>query len=175
MAANSATTQTGYSRNTQVVWTNWCNEIRVYVTAQSGPYSGLGLNAEQVREQLADQQQRERERVEKAKRIQVLRDEADKRATALLAQFLNEHQRKQFEKDRFFEVLSRCGTRRYRISRGLAGNVTVFDPQGRAVERLCIHTEPNLPLEDNLLAQKLLLEADEEKFRKTANITRLAA
>ena len=38
----------------------------------------------------------------------------------------------------------------------------------------CIHTY-GVPREDELLGFKLLLEANEEEFLKTANATRLAA
>jgi hypothetical protein len=111
----------------------------------------------------------------KAEQARVLRDAADKRAERLLLQFLSSDQEVQYRASRYFEVLSKDGMRRYRIRRGWAGNVTVIDPKGREVEQLCIHPNVSVPPEDNLLAQKLLLEADEEKFRRTANITRLVA
>jgi hypothetical protein len=120
-------------------------------------------------------QERQELRRARAEQTRILRDAADKRAERLLLQFLNPDQEVQYRKDRYFEVLSKDGTRRYRIRRGWAGNVTVIDLKGREVEKLCIHPDISVPQEDNLLAQKLLLEADEEEFRRTANITRLIA
>lgn len=38
-----------------------------------------------------------------------------------------------------------------------------------------IHPDRLVPTADNLVAQKMLLESDEAAFRRTANITKLAA
>jgi hypothetical protein len=153
---STATTNVAYSTDTaSVIYAVWDQALR--------------------RETPQDRQIRVELQRTKAEQARVLRDAADKRAERLLIQFLNSDQEAQYRRDRYFEVLSRDGMRRYRIRRGWAGNVTVIDPKGREVERLCIHPNVSVPPEDNLLAQKLLLEADEEKFRRTANITRLAA
>jgi len=113
-----------------------------------------------------------RERIERAR---VIRDEANHRAEKLLMQFLNDRQREQFTRERFFEVASADGNRRYRIKEGWAGNVEVISPEGVIIETLCIHPTKEMPSADNLLAQKLMIETNEELFRKTANITRIPA
>lgn len=105
------------------------------------------------------------------------RESADAKADRLLKTILSAEQRVQYERERAFDVIvGRTGERRrYRIKHGWAGNVFVVDDRGREVERLCIHPSVQVPIADNLVAQKLLLEADEATFRRTANSTRLVA
>lgn len=105
------------------------------------------------------------------------RESADAKADRLLKTILSAEQRSQYERDRAFDVIvGRTGERRrYRIKHGWAGNVYVIDDRGREIERLCIHPDVQVPIADNLVAQKLLLEADEATFRRTANSTRLVA
>jgi hypothetical protein len=156
---STATTNVAYSTDTaSVIYAVWDQALR-RETPQERQERQIRLELQRT----------------KAEQARVLRDAADKRAERLLLQFLSSDQEVQYRASRYFEVLSKDGMRRYRIRRGWAGNVTVIDPKGREVEQLCIHPNVSVPPEDNLLAQKLLLEADEEKFRRTANITRLAA
>jgi hypothetical protein len=67
------------------------------------------------------------------------------------------------------------GDRVYRVSPG--GGVTRLGADGKADEAYCIHPDRALllPLEDWAVAQKLLLETDEEEFLRIANKTRLRA
>ena|ERR1017187_5318447 len=97
--------------------------------------------------------------------------EADDRATGLLLAHLSPDQREQYEKDRCFEVhiADKKSVRRYRITQGWAGNVFLVDEQGKKIKKFCIHPTKSVPYADNLLAQKLLLEADEERFLSIAN------
>jgi hypothetical protein len=100
-------------------------------------------------------------------------DEADKKAEALLRCLLREDQRAQYERERAFEVVTSKGggTRRYRLRKGRTGNVFLVNEHGREVESYCIHPNENVPDADNLIAQKLLLEADETEFLRIANCT----
>jgi len=101
------------------------------------------------------------------------REEANKRAEALLHSLLSQEQLSQYRKQRTFDVLTtRTGeTRRYRIEHGVAGNIYRLDDNGKPVERFCIHIDQRAgyPVADNLIVQKLLLEADEEQFLQIAN------
>jgi hypothetical protein len=96
---------------------------------------------------------------------------AEGRADALLKCLLAADQRAQYDREQAFEVLTcREGrTRRYRLRRGFAGNVYLLDESGREIEKFCIHTSQDIPVADNLIAQKLLLEGDEEAFLRIAN------
>jgi hypothetical protein len=95
------------------------------------------------------------------------REAAEKRAEELLMSVLSEEQRQTFKKDGHFIV--RRGDRRYRIRRGWSGNVDVIDRDGRLSHRMCIHPRENVPICDNLVAQKLMLEACEDHMISVAN------
>lgn len=102
--------------------------------------------------------------------------EARIRAEALLLDHLTPDQRDEYRRDGRFHLL--VGERRYRITRGRSGNVRLIEERAGAeveVESYCIHPEALVPDEDTMLAQKLLLEADEAAFRRIANITRRVA
>ena len=121
---------------------------------------------------------------EETRRIEALRRDHEERtrlatvaestAEKLLVEHLDEKQLDQFRNHRYFEVVRDSGKRVYRIKHGWAGNIEVFEG-GRLVETMCIHPSTQVPHSDNLLAQKLLLEADETRFRQIANITRREA
>jgi len=99
------------------------------------------------------------------------RRKARETAKALLTMLLDAQQKEQLEKKRYFDVISKKG-RKYRIREGIAGNVRLVKADGKEALQLCIH--PNgVPEEDAMLAQKLMLETDEDAFLKTANLTRL--
>jgi hypothetical protein len=63
----------------------------------------------------------------------------------------------------------------YRIEYGYAGNVKLLGNDGQPVKRYCIHADYRLPYEDQMLAQKMLLEANEPEFLRIANMTQLRA
>ena len=103
--------------------------------------------------------------------IQAHSDEAKKRALDLLLEHLTPAQRETFHKNSWFIVEGRS-MRRYRVNaRGsLAGNVDVLDSNMKTIHRLCAHCDiHSIPLGDQLLAQKLMLEFDEETFLRIAN------
>lgn len=120
-----------------------------------------------------EEMQAARERAEQAAKEM---GEARKRAHALLLEHLTPAQRETFEKNKWFIVEGGKTGKRFKIfSNGYAGNVHELDAHDRMVNRLCCHANAGIPLEDQLLTQKVLLEWDEEHFYKTANITRIAA
>jgi hypothetical protein len=141
-------------------------------------------------EQLEAQQRQRREHEARIAADRRAREEAEVRAEQLLLRELDEGQRAEYLRDKAFTVRLPDG-KRYRIKKGWAGNVERVEdvrlPQQQspslvandqhyvAVEKLCIHPNDWVPDQDNMLAQKLLLEADEAKFRRIANITRLRA
>jgi hypothetical protein len=134
-----------------------------------------------------DRQYRARVDAERAERLA-----AERKAEALLLRHLTAAQREEYLRDGSFTVRMDDG-RRYRIRKGWSGNVDHFEAPKigqvlerdggsivpaangapRQVERLCIHPRELVPHCDNMLAQKLLLEADEAEFRRIANITRV--
>jgi hypothetical protein len=90
------------------------------------------------------------------------------RARALLVSMLDVKQRKQYERERFFEVVARGSRRRYRIREGTHGNVRLLDDSGKEVTSYC--AQPlGVPVGDSMLAQALMLEHDEDAFLRVAN------
>ena len=88
--------------------------------------------------------------------------QAGLRAEALLWSWLSPAQRRQYRARRWFEVTTASG-RRYRI---LRGGVVRLDPRGAGY---CIEATSPVPIADEMLANKLLLETDERRFLATAH------
>lgn len=102
------------------------------------------------------------------------------RARETLRSILTDEQWEQYEREERFELITQSG-RRYRIRLGVAGNVKLVE-HGQEVESLCCHPSQtvrdeegrylgDLPTEDVVIAQVLALRADEEGFRRVANIS----
>jgi hypothetical protein len=92
----------------------------------------------------------------------VCRRRARRRAEALLWAWLSPAQRRQYRARRWFEVTTASG-RRYRI---LRGGVVRLDPRGSGY---CIEATSPVPVADEMLANKLLLETNERRFLATAH------
>ncbi len=95
--------------------------------------------------------------------------DARARARELLREHLNEAQREQYERAGSFMVVAQSG-RRYRIRTATTSNVR--DETEGADYCMQFRSDPqclSIPLEDLMLAQKLLLECDELQFLRVAN------
>jgi len=97
-------------------------------------------------------------------------DAPRQRAERLLKANLTLEQTAQLEAQGWFEVLGSLG-RRYRIWQGQVRNVIRLGEDGTPAQRLCAHPAEYVPDEDAMLAQKLLIEVDEEAFAKIANVS----
>lgn len=96
--------------------------------------------------------------------------EADERAEELLRAHLTEEQRRQLDEQHAFVMRSELG-RTYRISRGRVRNIAQLNEDGKGIAILCAHPTMHVPDPDTMLAQKLMLETDEDSFRRIANIS----
>lgn len=96
-------------------------------------------------------------------------DLAEKRAQALLHQFLTREQRWSLRASRSFVVTGQDG-RMYEVTEDQGVRLLV---NGRAVTSYCIHPREALPRGDVMLAQKLLLESNIDHFLSTANAREL--
>ena len=158
------------------VWSNWTSSDTSFSITQPVP-TFRQMTLEERQEQLRRQERAAARRRQEEVRWQaevVAREKAAlaaaERAKALLVQCLNPEQRMDLEESGSFYVTTKNGNR-YLIRRGWAGNVFKIEKHMRT-EALCIHPREQVPEYDNMLAQKLLLEADEKAFRQTANISR---
>ncbi len=156
-------TSTGTSIS-NTVWTQWNTHTVTYK-----PYYLPPQRVPTPEEQEALRVAEEARRAEWARQEEVRKAEeaeAKRKARIVLEEHLNDEQRKQLADNAWFEVVTAKAT--YRIRTGWSGNVDrIVD--GRATDRYCIHPSESVPHEDNMLAQKLLLEADEEAFLRIAN------
>jgi hypothetical protein len=98
----------------------------------------------------------------RAWRALVRRRQARLRAEALLWAWLSPAQRRQYRARRWFEVTIASG-RRYRV---LPRAVVRLHPRGSGY---CIEATSPVPVADEMLANKLLLETDERRFLATAH------
>lgn len=98
--------------------------------------------------------------------------EAKDRAQALLLEHLTPAQRETFDRNKWFVVEGGKTGRQYRIRDlgHLVANIDVLNAEGKKDYRLCGHAaERAVPMGDQLLAQKLMLENAEEDFLRLAN------
>lgn len=94
-------------------------------------------------------------------------DQAKVKAKKLLIEHLSASQQKEYEKLGFFKVEVEGVL--YQIMQGRSGNVRELDKAGKPIFSYCIHPRENVPDEDTMLAQKLLLETDLPTFKRIAN------
>jgi len=96
-------------------------------------------------------------------------EHAINRARALLLAHLNPDQRAEYERFGCFHVQGPSG-RLYRIFHRWAGNIEIVTkPWGDPMAVLCIHPTEQIPIEDSLLAQKLMIECSEDDLHEIAN------
>ena len=151
---------------TDATWTTW-------VTINDGvatpyQYKPIALTADQQAEQ---ERRREVARIADEER-QREQEAAVASAEELLLEHLNGEQRAEYLRDNCFRVI--VGQKTYRVRRGQAGNVDLLDDDGRPHTKYCIHPPEMVPDQDNILAQKFLLENGEPAFLRIANASRAA-
>jgi heme exporter protein D len=100
--------------------------------------------------------------IKQAREALARRRQARLRAEALLLAWLSPDQRAQYLARGRFEVTTAAG-HRYRVC---PGGVVRLDPRGWAY---CIEATSPVPVADEMLAFKLLLETDERLFLATAH------
>lgn len=95
---------------------------------------------------------------------------ARKRARKLLRAGLNKEQRRDLKRKGYFHVVSSKGNI-FRVANMFPYNVRLAGDAKRSRIFFCLEAEdPQLPVEDVMLAQKLLLESDEGEFLRVANM-----
>ena len=137
-------------------------------TVYVAPRYTLPFRHEESDEQRAARLRRQEEVTERVRTQHRERAVVERRGRELLLAHLDEEQRADFEETGSFVV--RVGPRRYRIERGRVANVLCAE-EGFRNRRYCIHPRENVPSGDHMLAQKLMLETDEETFLRIANVS----
>ncbi len=165
----SAATTSG---TVNIIWTGW-NTTGATNGATVTPrmarcYTPPPLSEEEKERIRIRQEERARLQAEADK----ARKEADERAENLLKRHLTRTQLRQYRRDRSFCMRGRDG-HEYRIRRAWGGHIERLGDGGKAVERFCIHPTFEVPLPDNQLIAKLMLETNPEEVRRIANVTAL--
>lgn len=173
----SGTTSTASTTNctSSAIFRIWVTQTSTGIWTQSGnsgqermvqPYRRTPEQEAEARRQ--QEEYRERQKAE-AERYRA----AKERAEGLLYEHLTDEQRAEIKKHKFFLVRGGKTGRSYKINAdgGLVANVHEMDGAGAVKRRLCAHIThaANAPIFDHLLAQKLMLEYQEEEFLKVAN------
>lgn len=135
----------------------WLDTLRNDPVAFEAWFSPIRDRANQL-----NQDTRVKAEVEKKKAA-----EANERAEKLLQEVLSPAQRAELQRKNYFHV--RANGRRFRITRGWAGNVLEVDARSRLRYRFCAHPNQHVPAPDVMLAQKLVLESEPERFFSVAN------
>jgi len=169
---NEANTSTwSASSNASITWADNSDGTTTASITWTKWNSNYSISARPVRKTPEELAQQKREAAEKRKR----EEEAVRKAETLLKECLSPKQEADYEKAKRFHVICEDG-HRYEIDcTKRQHNVFRLGEDGKQQEELCISQRGgNLPLPDNALAQKLLLEANEEEFRRIANIRQIA-
>jgi len=116
------------------------------------------------RQRLIDQQMQQH-REEHARSVA-----ASERAGELLLEHLTPQQRETYVNNGWFVVEGGRTKTKYRIRGGtVVANIDVLDRKDRSTHRLCGHAQSHIPMGDQLLSQKIMLELAEDDFLRLAN------
>lgn len=161
MAETDCTADSAMSTNAWNLWAGSTDSSSDYTCAGWTSIGAAGSIISHQASQPSEEQIAARKRAEAAKKA------AGHRARELLLSVLNGGQKKAYEKDKKFPVVGSNGKRYL-----LGDHVTAeLSDAGKVVARFCIHTKRSweIPQVDQILARKLLLEADEDAFLRIAN------
>jgi hypothetical protein len=81
-------------------------------------------------------------------------------------------QRSEYKRWQFFHATGSVTGRTYRVLRRRAGSVQAIDGLGRPSDAFCTVLPESAPIEDQMLAQKFMLETDEPGFLELAGSMR---
>lgn len=124
------------------------------------------MTAEQRQAEAALLAEHNRQAAERTAAAQTARE----RALGLLLGKLTPEQRRTFDVNGWFIVEGSRTKTKYRIRKsGYQGNIDVLDVNNRVTYRLCVHCAHDIPLEDHLLSQKIMLELAEDDIVRLAN------
>jgi len=167
--------------DTNAVWLTWNQNTAVTAgtTNVINPWYDEGTTAaltmdwtrwvtqqEETAEQRVERQRRQADHEQRTRDYAAARKAAAERAEKLLEACLSSGQRESLRKSGWFVVYTKSG-RAYQIRRGRARNVVEVNTK----RTYCCHPVDGVPDADTMLAQKLMLEADEESFLRLANVS----
>ena len=171
---NTWVTSSSTTISSNYVWSSWNTTTATSSGTLKINYNDRVINALDEDEQRRLDESRAKRKLEREEQDRKWA-EAEARADELLHELLDDQQWEDWLRVHQFEVTGSEG-RKYKILKGVAGNVKQLNDQGQVVASLCIHPRMNtdqgrLPDTDAVIAQLLTLRTDEAEFRRIANIT----
>lgn len=171
----SSTTSATNSYSVEATWRAWTTDAsagEIYVGRELlGSRRIPPVLPIETEEEKQARVQRELQAEERRKARIKQKELANIEARSLLDSVLTEIQRECLQKEDWFLVVGKSGNI-YRIRKGYAGNIDLINPEGKVIRSFCIHIPHDFPMEDNLVAQKLHLEANDIEFTERANVHR---
>lgn len=161
------------SCSSDTVWIRWydCQNKDSFKSHVYGDFIPLSETEEHKKERLEKERIAAEKYAAAVKKQREEEKEREQKAWAFLVAVLNEKQKKQMEKDKFFELISVKSGTRYRIRKGQTRNIEKLDGEGKVIQKLCVHPVDYLHDYDAMAMQKLALEYDEEATVKIANVS----
>jgi len=147
-----------YTSGNIIYWPEWHEDITCpSIIPQT-------MEAERAR---VEQIQREQAEIDRKRNLVI------ERSKEIFLEHLTPDQRDMVEKNGWFVIEGGKSGKLYRVKSGvIAGNVEELDPRGeKVIAKYCCHLNYSFPKHDHHLAQKLMLEWDEEEFLRKANKT----
>ena len=145
-------------------FTQVLDDIRVLMRNQDAGWEGNYVDADRARNEPWER------RADIQRHREALR-EAEARSRAFLIENLSDDQRRDYEQHAWFIVTGQVTGSKYRINSMRQMNVSVLDPGTlrSTGEYLCVvFKDVLIPLPDQMLMQKLMLECDENEFLSDA-------
>lgn len=153
-------------------WSEWLRQhtnANHYREIANPPF--IPYYPEETEEQKAQRVIREQQQELKRKDEELRRQKARLEALSLLDSILDDIQRETFAQEDWFLVIGKSG-KIYRLRRGRVGNIDLISPEGKLLKTFCVHPTPMLPNGDDLVAQKLHLEHDDDALIRRSNTHR---
>lgn len=158
-------------------WASWVDYQK-----KTWPHYPVQLSPEEKKERYRKEQERLQVQAEQARLADIARREAEavakeaqERARKLFLEVLDTEQRQTFEKAQKFYLIGSDGERYEVDCTKHHQNVYQVDKEGKRKVGYCAYATGGVPLSDNHIVQKLLLETDAKAFLKVANSWRVAA
>lgn len=158
------------------VWKSWIeggNSASSWIVwnvddSQLTEFEKLGSNYIEERER------KENERIEFQSLIKLKKESARQKAQQLLKEVIGEISFFEYKKSGQIEFVTLSGKKYVLHNNDFARNIDVYQKEKnefKKTHRLCAHlSDKDIPIEDNLVAQILMLQNDEEEFLKIANV-----
>ena len=156
----------GTASSTTATWTQWTSNTASgsYVVRATDAWQPVPLTAEQLAALEVKRLEQQKLEAERQAKIQA----AKQKAEALLLEHLTDEQERAWREERAIFVTSQSG-KRFKIKDGRAHNIFELGPDNVPIREYCVHVQPDIPNADNVLAQKLALEHNEDALLRLAN------